>query len=432
MRVPVEFEFPPAHASPYEEGGGGGDNQQGDELLPVHRGEDNCDRAEGKRKVSLGNSALAIGYRRLAIHGSPRAPAEPRNLNFAAAPRDTRRVNRTPDNDSGLLRSLVGDGRPLLALVALGLIFSGAFALFLSATGHFLPHDVRFLGMQKEQLCGINQCRIVHFMFHDRVSFGGALIAIGILYLWLLAFPLKAGEPWAWWVFLVSGVTGFGSFLAYLGYGYLDSWHGIATLFLLPIEIAGLVVTWRPLSAKTGLASLFRTRTPTRWRSRLGFGRLLFLFTGAGLVMAGTTILIVGMTTVFVPQDIRYIGLSAQEFNSINPRLMPLIAHDRAGFGGGIATCGLVLFFCVWCGKPSRALWQAVVLAGGVGFSTAIGVHPLIGYNDFTHLAPAYVGAVLFTVGAVLSYAPMHGQHAAFPSTRSPATTAFESRRADD
>src|SRR5215475_12776449 len=115
--------------------------------------------------------------------------------------------------DDGLLASLIGDGRPLLALVAVSLMLSGGFAIFLSASGHFLPHDVRFLGMDKDQLCGINQCRIVHFMFHDRVSFGGALIAIGWLYLWLALFPLKAGEVWAWWVFCVSGATGFGSFL---------------------------------------------------------------------------------------------------------------------------------------------------------------------------------------------------------------------------
>jgi hypothetical protein len=352
-------------------------------------------------------------------------------LKFHSAGSDTFAVNQPPQPDAGLLRTLVGDGRSLLALVALALMFSGAFALFLSATGHFLPHDVRFLGMQKEQLCGINQCRIVHFMFHDRVSFGGALIAIGILYLWLLAFPFKAGEPWAWWTFLVSGVAGFGSFLAYLGYGYLDSWHGIATLFLLPIEVAGLVITWRTFQKKMGVRSLVTPGARPRWNSREGIGRLLLLFTGAGLAMAGTTILIVGMTRVFVPQDVHYLGLTAREFNAINPRLIPLIAHDRAGFGGGIATCGLILFLCVWCGRPSRALWQAIVFAGGIGFVTAIGVHPLIGYNDFSHLAPAFSGAVLFTIGAFLSWGPMCKRKVALPAGISPATSAFEARRSD-
>jgi hypothetical protein len=51
--------------------------------------------------------------------------------------------------------------------------------------------------MTSEQLCAISECRIVHFMVHDRVSFGGALIAIGTLYLWLTEFPLRHGQAWS-------------------------------------------------------------------------------------------------------------------------------------------------------------------------------------------------------------------------------------------
>jgi hypothetical protein len=317
-----------------------------------------------------------------------------------------KRVGQEPE--PSLLTSLIGDGRPLLALVAVSLMFSGGFALFLSATGHFLPHDVRFLGMDKEQLCRINQCRIVHFMFHDRVSFGGALIAIGWLYLWLVQFPLRQGEPWAWWVFVLSGITGFGSFLAYLSYGYLDSWHGVATLFLLPTQLLGLIVSWRHLKVRNGVRSLLKPGAPFAPWSSNSWGRALLLGTGVGLVLGGSTICVVGMTNVFVPQDLRYIGLTAGDFNAINPRLVPLIAHDRAGFGGGIATCGLILCLCTWHGRPSRSLWQALALAGGTGFITAIGVHPLIGYTDFSHLLPAYVGAAMFLAGIALSYRPMY------------------------
>src|SRR5262249_7801381 len=143
-------------------------------------------------------------------------------------------------DDRSFLGALIGDGRPLLLFTGLCLVLSGAFALFLSITGHFLPHDVQFLGMAAEELCAINECRIVHFMLHDRVSFGGAIFAVGVLYLWLAEFPLKHREAWAWWVFALSGLLGFGSFLAYLGYGYLDAWHGVATLALLPCFLLGL------------------------------------------------------------------------------------------------------------------------------------------------------------------------------------------------
>jgi hypothetical protein len=68
-------------------------------------------------------------------------------------------------DDPHLLPTLVADGRPLLSLTALALAFSGAFAVFLSFTREFLPHDVAFLGMTAEQLCAIADCRVVAFMF---------------------------------------------------------------------------------------------------------------------------------------------------------------------------------------------------------------------------------------------------------------------------
>jgi len=84
------------------------------------------------------------------------------------------------DNRS-LATGLIGDGRPLIAVTALALLLSGAFALFLSARREFLPHDVAFLGIEAAQLCPVAGCRVVRFMFHDRVAFGGALISIAVL-----------------------------------------------------------------------------------------------------------------------------------------------------------------------------------------------------------------------------------------------------------
>jgi hypothetical protein len=125
------------------------------------------------------------------------------------------------------------------------------------------------------------------------------------------------------------------------------------------------------------------------------------------MVAGGLTILTVGMTSVFVPQDLMFIGMTARELHAVNPRLVPLIAHDRAGFGGGTVACGLTIWSVVWCGTPSRSLWQALCLAGIAGFGTAIGVHFVVGYMDLTHLAPAALGAVLFSIGLALCLGPM-------------------------
>ena len=318
-----------------------------------------------------------------------------------------------------LLHALLSDGRPLLLFTGLALVLSGLFALFLSITGHFLPHDVKFLGMTERDLCAINQCRIVHFMFHDRVSFGGVLIAIGSLYMWLAEFPLKSREPWAWWTLLISGIVGFASFLTYLGYGYLDSWHGLATLLLLPCFTLGLILSFptlhQPRSPRCLLA--IPPIVPRQDRNsafspltRHTLGRLFLYATALGLIGGGLTIMTVGMTVVFVPQDLTYMGMTASELHAINPRLVPLIAHDRAGFGGGVAVTGILLFFSTHCARPNPSLWQVLCLSSAVGFACAIGVHPLIGYTDWFHLLPAILGALFMTLGLILTYPRMHDQ----------------------
>ncbi|HEV7301278.1 MAG TPA: hypothetical protein VGN72_18080 [Tepidisphaeraceae bacterium] len=258
------------------------------------------------------------------------------------------------DDQRGFLAALVGDGRPLLTLTGLALVLSGTFAIFQSATGHFLPQDVQYLGMTSEALCSMNQCRIVHFMFHDRVSFGGVLVALGSLYMWLAEFPLRHGEPWAWWLFVLTGLAGFGSFLAYLGYGYLDQWHLAATLALLPVYIVGLFRSHCLISRLTTTSPrcLGRHEIDVVWRSTY-------------------------------------------------------IAHDRAGFGGGLLSAGIAVLFCIWCSRPSRSLWQVLLWAGSVGFATAIAIHPVIGYTSFTHPAPAVAVALLFLLGMSLCYKRM-------------------------
>lgn len=307
----------------------------------------------------------------------------------------------------GLLSALVDDGRPLLTLTALALLFSGGFAIFLAVVQQFLPHDLAFLGMTARELCALGDCRVVAFMVHDRATFGGVLIAIGVLYLWLTEFPLRRGEPWAWWTLAASGVVGFASFLGYLGYGYLDSWHGVATLLLLPVFAGGLAKTRRAVVRREGALAHHRASRalwpPVSWRSRAGLGRLLLLLTGIGMVAAGLTIQTIGVTRVFVPQDLAFMGLSAEQLRAINPRLVPLIAHDRAGFGGGLVSCGIAFALAVWFGRPSPALWQALALAGTVGFACAITVHLAVGYTDTLHLAPAVAGAVQLVAALALS-----------------------------
>src|SRR6185369_2007352 len=107
-------------------------------------------------------------------------------------------------DERGVFEAFFSDGRVLLSITGLVLILSGGFAIFQSLTGYFLPQDVHALGFDARQLAAAANMRVVHFMFHDRVAFGGTLLAVGSAYWYLAEFPMRDGVPWAWWTFLVS------------------------------------------------------------------------------------------------------------------------------------------------------------------------------------------------------------------------------------
>jgi hypothetical protein len=112
-------------------------------------------------------------------------------------------------------------------------------------------------------------------------------------------------------------------------------------------------------------------------------------------------------------------GVRVAELEALNPRLVPLIALDRASFGGAVCAWGIAMFFCVYYATPSRRFWQVLFLSGAIGFGFAIGVHPAVGYDDAVHLAPAVLGAILYLAGLVATFRCMgagnwRSSHAAF------------------
>jgi hypothetical protein len=138
-----------------------------------------------------------------------------------------------------------------------------------------------------------------------------------------------------------------------------------------------------------------------------------------GFTVAGLFISFIGATHVFVPEDLEFMRTTAHAIASAGPRLVPLVAHDRASFGGMLLVCGLLFLMIGLWGfrRGERWLWWALLVAGLAGYSAAIGVHYAVGYHSPFHLAPAFAGLALFGSAMALSYPYLAAGGAKGPGT---------------
>ncbi|MSQ95476.1 MAG: hypothetical protein EXR98_13085 [Gemmataceae bacterium] len=114
----------------------------------------------------------------------------------------------------------------------------------------------------------------------------------------------------------------------------------------------------------------------------------------------------IGMTHVFVHEDLEFMQTTADVLLAQNPRLVPVVAHDRATFGGMLISSGLIFLLpAMWGYRNGSAwLWWTMLIAGVCAYVAAIGVHFAVGYCDMVHLAPAFAGMGIFLVGLGMSY----------------------------
>jgi dihydroorotate dehydrogenase len=285
-------------------------------------------------------------------------------------------------------------------LMGAGMVIGGVLALVIAATKVVLPYDEAFLGMSVSDLKAVNP-NLLAFMAHDRISLAGAMLAIGVLYLGLSVFGMRRGLHWARQSVLISAFTGFASFFLFLGFGYLDTFHAFVTASLLQLLLFGV-------HAKLGVY-VPDTRPDLRgdraWRMSL-WGQLLLVIHGFGLLGAGAVISLIGVTEVFVHADLEFLGTTAATLATANPRLVPLVAHDRATLGGMLLASGWVALLPALWGyrRGSTWLWWTLLLGGSVAYIAAIAVHFAVGYLNFHHLLPAFGGLALLLIGLLLSY----------------------------
>lgn len=281
-------------------------------------------------------------------------------------------------------------------LLGVGMTLGSGLALAIAATRVILPYDEAFVGMSREELHAVND-RLLAFMAHDRVSLAGTMIAIGVLYTGLSVYGVRRGRRWAAIAVFASAFTGFASFFLFLGFGYFDPFHAFVT---------GVLLQFLLLALHSDLpAPGPRPMGKHHWRLESWGQRLLVAHHGA-LMAAGLVIATIGCTSVFVPEDLEFMGTTAEALRAANPRLPPLVAHDRATFGGMLVASGLGLLLSALRGyrRGESWLWWTTLAAGAPAYAAAIGVHLAVGYTNLWHLTPAFSGLALFAAALALSY----------------------------
>lgn len=342
-------------------------------------------------------------------------PGLPKRINEAVAYFGAADVTARVEPDASregveATRSRIGAGWAWAALLGVGMILGGLLAWIVAATRVVLPYDEAFVGLSRAELAAVNG-RLLSFMAHDRITLAGTMVSIGTLYTGLALCGLRRGLHWAGKALLLSGVAGFASFFLFLGFGYFDPLHALVTLVLFPFFLLSL--RDRPMRGRQdqgapavaeAVGAMPNLRNDRRWLLGV-WGQLLFVIIGAGLTIAGCTLALIGISSVFVPEDLAFLRTTAAELGAANARLVPLIAHDRAGLGGALVSNGVaVLLSALWGYRQgARWLWWTLLIAGGAGFVAALGTHAAVGYVDTWHLSPAYLAVLLYLLGLVLS-----------------------------
>jgi hypothetical protein len=287
------------------------------------------------------------------------------------------------------------------------LIAGGFAALLLAMTRVLLPYDESFLGMSVDVLRR-NTPRLFAFMAHDRATLAGTMIGLGWVYLMLARF----GGHGAKTAVVASALTGFVSFFAFFGFGYFDTLHAFVAAVLLQFTIQ-IMVGDDPHRSDPAFVDI----EDPAWR-RAQWGQLLWVVHALGLLVAGAVILAIGMTSVFVSEDLRFLCVTAQEADAWGSKVKAVVAHDRATLGGMLLASGVAMLLPVlWCfGRRERWLWLAIAGLGVPAYGAAIGIHVAVGYVDWRHMVPALLGMLLWLGGLGLSRSYLDSAQRSQPS----------------
>ena len=363
--------------------------------------------------VTVGPSPDAVRLTDPGIESALAALAEPGttvlcrpSVLLAAGPGWFKRVIEaaTPTSQAPGLRDVPRDPRKWPAwfwgvLVGVGMIVAGLGAAAIALGPVLLWYDRDYLGVSVGDLHAINH-HLVGFLQHDRITMAGNMIGIGALYIGLAWGGIRQGRVWARNALLISGAVSFPTYFYFLVTGFIEPLHTLVVIVLFPMFV--FAVWHKPSTPRW--RSLPEGPEPPRRRAL--WGQLLMIGIGGGLFVAGAVISTVGLTSVFVPTDLGFLGIEAGTFESAHPPLLPFIAHDRAGFGGALMGGGLaVLLISLWgWRRGDRWVWWSLLIGCAVGAAPPLLIHLAIGYTTFEHLLPLYVLVVVTALALTLSH----------------------------
>jgi hypothetical protein len=285
------------------------------------------------------------------------------------------------------------------------LFLGGAVVLGLALTRVLLPYDEHYLGLTSTVLRR-NDPLLFNFMAHDRATLAGTMLGLGWLYFSLARQGIRRSVHGSKTVVVASALTGFISFFSFFGFGYFDPLHAFvaAVMFQLLVQVMSSPEGGAPAPAFP------IDDEDSSWR-RAQWGQFIWALHSIGLIIAGGVILFIGMTSVFVTEDLNFLCISAEQAAAFNERLISVVAHDRATLGGMLLAAGIATLLPVlWCFRRGAAwLWAAIFGLGGPAYAAALGIHFYVGYTDARHLVPAFAGLILWLAGLILSSRYLRG-----------------------
>jgi dihydroorotate dehydrogenase len=247
--------------------------------------------------------------------------------------------------------------------LALGIALAGggALALGLSFSRVLLPYDEQFLGFTSEVMQR-SLPKLHAFMAHDRGTLAGVMLGLGWFYGVLAWGGIRMGVGGAKTAVVASALAGFASFFSFLGFGYFDTLHAFVAAILFQFSVQ--VMVGRTSDQWKEVASGPDDEDP-KWR-RAQWGQFCWVLHAVGLILAGCVILGIGMTRVFVSEDLAFLCMSAEQVRELGDRVVSVVAHDRATLGGMLWASGMgMLLPVLWCHQRGASwLWWAVLGLG--------------------------------------------------------------------